>query len=142
MKNIVIAVLVVLLVTLGVHTYTAGVGGTTNLDTLELSDGLKVGSSGSTITKIIDGTCALIFSGQVIASSTRVYDCAVTGAVSGDNVIAWFGTSTVNGMGWSIVGSNASSTSGFITLRVSNLSGVTAFPPSSIASSTYYLIIR
>ena len=101
------------------------------------------GTAGTAISKLYKGTCSLIAPSFTVAASTTVsMDCAVTGAVSGDVVFAQFATSTAVFGGWQVGSASASSTSGYITLRVNNWSGVSATMPASIASSTQYLIIR
>lgn len=109
--------------------------------------GISVGNTASlgvvptNFSKIFGGTCSLIAPVYTVtASSTVAMDCAITGAVSTDLVDAWFATSTATGAGWSVVGSSASSTAGFITLRVVNNTGTNAIIPASIASSTDYWI--
>lgn len=122
--------------------------GMSNLDGLtitpaETGDGLKIGSSGSTVTKLISGTCSIIAQSYTMAASTSLpVDCAVTGAVSGDAVFARFATSSPTGEGWLVAQSSASTTSGFITMRIVNNTGASAVIPASIASTTQYLIIR
>ncbi|HEY4503917.1 MAG TPA: hypothetical protein VJJ28_02320 [Candidatus Paceibacterota bacterium] len=118
---------------------------------------VSVGSSGTTVQQIIHGTCtsftaSTLATGDGIshaASTTKSYDCAVTGVVSGDVVIAQFATSTPNSAGslftqavWSIVGAKASSTSGYISLLIWN-NGPAAVPSAvGVGSSTNYIIIR
>lgn len=105
---------------------------------------LAIGAtSPSSINNFGFSTCALISNAYTVtASSTLQMDCAVASAVTGDVVFAGFATSTANGGGWVVVGASASTTSGFITIRVRNDTGVTAVIPASIASSTNYLDIR
>ncbi len=115
---------------------------------------LKVGSSGTTLTQIIKGTCTSFngaglnsIDGSQPATSTRPYDCAVTGVVAGDVVIAQFATSTAsqaNGnIPWQITGAKASTTAGFITVLIFNPLGTAVVPSSiGIGSSTAYIIIR
>lgn len=120
-------------------------GGTTNFDTVELGEGLKVGSSGSTVTQLLKGTCNLIGAASIAATSTGVMDCAVTGVVVGDTVFVRSATTTsaTGGMwGWDIAGANASSTSGFITVKLRNMTGVAGIPPITATSGIQYLILR
>lgn len=89
------------------------------------------------------GTCSLI--GDVYsvnASTTKAFDCAVTGAVSTDVVLAGFATSTAAGQGWRVTGASASTTAGFDTFTIANESGVTAVIPASLASTTKYINLR
>lgn len=118
-------------------------GGYSSAKDLNITGGVTFGSSGTTFTQFQKGTCSLIAPSFTVAASTTVsMDCAVTGVVSGDIVFADFATSTVGGNGWAVDGSSASTTSGFITLRVTNWTGASNVIQSSIASSTDYLIIR
>lgn len=104
---------------------------------------LKIGTNGSRVGPIIVGTCPIIMANYSIAASTTVAaDCAVTGVVTGDVVFAGFATSSANFGGWFIAQSSASSTSGFITLRITNTTGATAIIPASVASTTKYLVLH
>ena len=127
-------------------------GGPTNYDTVEAT-GLAIGSgcanandtcTGTVMTQILSGTGILIGPSYVslVASTTLPFDIAVSGVVSGDRVLAQFATSSANGAGWDIVGASASTTSGFVTVRIVNNTGTTATIPASVASTTQYLIIR
>lgn len=117
------------------------VGSGASVDTLGT---LSVGDDGTQVTEMIVGKCTLIMSSfTVTASTTAAADCAVTGVVSGDTVFAQFATSTTAFLGWSIGQVSASSTSGFITMRVANNIGVASVIPASLASSSVqYLIVR
>ena len=129
-------------------------GGVTNYDTLEATS-LAVGSgcdnegsacTGSAVTQLLKGTCNLLgMNSSQAATSSAVYDCAVTGVVSGDVVFAQLSTTTQATLvtNWAIMSAKASSTSGFITVRVLNLSGAAVVPSiSAVGSSTGYLILR
>lgn len=117
--------------------------GVTNYDEVDAT-AIKIGgSSGSRVGPIITGTCSLIAPSFTVAASTTVsMDCAVTGVVTGDVVFAQFATSTSNGNGWIVTGASASTTSNYITLRVTNFVGVSSIIPASIASSTTYLVLH
>ena len=105
--------------------------------------GLAIGQRGTQLAQVLKGTCALRAPSFTVAASTTVaMDCAVTGVLSSDTVFAQFATSSVVGNGWLISGANASSTSGFITMRVENRVGASAVIPASVASTTKYLILR
>lgn len=123
-------------------------GNVTDYDAVNVIDGYYVDE-----TQVINGsgfsvgpstgTCSLIApSFTVTASSTVAMDCAVTGVVSGDIVFAQFATSSAQFLGWWIDGASASSTSGYITVRVTNGLGVAAVLPASLASSTQYFISK
>lgn len=119
-------------------------GGVTNYDEVDATAVKIGGANGSRVGPVITGFGTLISNAfTVTASSTLSMDIAITGVVSGDVVDAWFATSTANGGGWAITGSSASSTSGYITVRVANNTGANAVVPQSLASSTVpYLIIH
>lgn len=145
-KNIIIAVLALVVLGLGVAKLSDNssllAGGTTNFDTLSLT-GLQVGSSGSSLSQVLSGT---LTASSCTGSSTQpigasvVYDCAVTSVVSGDTVMVSTASSTfpetVN-----IKSSLASSTSGFIQIVLRNASSTGAFA-SATTTGFKYLIIR
>jgi len=139
-KNIILAVLAIVVLGFGVAKLTDNnaslAGGTTNFDTLALT-GLQLGSSGTSLAQIVKGTCNLV-GGTIAATSTGVADCAVTGVVDGDLVFASLATSSAQA---AIAGARASSTSGFITVKVMNLSGVSK-DITAFGTSTAYLIVR
>lgn len=95
------------------------------------------GSSGSPLTQIIKGTCNLV-GGTVAATSSAPADCAVTGVVDGDLVFAQLATSTAGG---AITGARASTTAGYITVRLMNLAGA-AKDTTYFGTSTEYWIVR
>lgn len=106
---------------------------------------IRIGANGTDVSQLQKGTCSLIMpSFSLVASTSVTADCAITGVTSTDVVFAQFATTTANtnGPGWLVVGANASTTAGFITLSISNLTGATAIIPASVASTTKYLILR
>ncbi|MEK7213660.1 MAG: hypothetical protein AAB637_00885 [Patescibacteria group bacterium] len=136
-------------------TGTVGVTGVTTLVNASTTR-VSIGSSGTTVTQLIKGFCTSwngtglnSMDGNHTASTTEAYDCAVTGVVSGDMVMAQLSTSTPFVAGsnnlagdWAIVGAKASTTAGYITILLWN-GGATSVPSSTgIGSSTAYLIIR
>jgi hypothetical protein len=138
-------------------------GGTTNYDTLGLT-GLKVGSgcndsygscTGTSIAQLNAGTCYILpYATTIAATSSAQVDCqgtaaigttnttlasALTGVAFGDKVQVTLSTttagSTVNGL--VLGGATASTTSGYITLKISNLTGTTyTWPVTGNASGT------
>lgn len=136
-------------------------GGVTNYDTLGVN-GLKVGSGCNDSNNTCTGTSFTHFigtTGDVIrtdasqsASTTAPYDIAVTSALTTDNVIAQFasttsgftsnqygtGASMIFPTGWVITSAHASSTAGFVTVMIMNNTGKSAALINSfgIASST------
>ncbi len=121
----------------------------TTIPSLQIDSGsLTVGTSGSNITQIIKGSCALTVVSTQVASSSAPYDCAVTGVQSGDIVIMQFATTTGSPLWgksglWNIVAAQASTTNGFVTAVVQNQTGGTnVLSQTGIASTTNYTIIR
>lgn len=120
-------------------------GGVTNFDELQLSDGVVIGTSGSRITTLVDGTCNLIGAASIAATSTGVMDCAVSAARAGDVVLVTSATTTAATgamWGWDIAGASASSTNGFVTMKVRNMTGVAGIPPITATSGIQFLILR
>lgn len=123
---------------------TASFAGVINYDELDAT-AIKIGgSSGSRVGPVIASTCSLISANytNLAASTSLPMDCAVTGVVSGDLVFAQFATSSPLGEGWLVAQSSASSTSGFITLRIVNNTGAAATIPASIASTTQFIVLH
>ncbi len=103
---------------------------------ITMAGGSKVGSSGTTLNTVLEGKSSLIASSFTVGATTTVsMDIAATGALTGDTVFASFATTSSVG-GWAIVGASASTTAGFDTLRVMNLTGASNVIPASIASSS------
>ena len=101
---------------------------------------ITVGSSGNAISKLIATTCNL--TGMNVshpASTTRAYDCAVSGLLSTDRVFAQLSTTTITLGGtpyWTITSAGASSTNGFATVLIWN-NGPAVLPSiTSVGSST------
>ncbi len=98
-----------------------------------------VGSSGSALTNLIATSCNLVGTdGSQAASSTKAYDCAVTGLTSSFKVTAQLSTSTLlaTGLGWTITSARASSTAGFATVNLLNLGAAAVPSAQNIGSST------
>jgi len=113
----------------------------------QFTQGLEIGQRSSGLTNIIATTCNLIGTNQSqTASTSKAYDCAVTGAKSGDLVFAKLASSTpavVGVPGWTIGATLASTTAGYITVQLVNQTGAAAIPAvTSVGSSTQVLIIR
>jgi hypothetical protein len=111
----------------------------------------RVGTGGTPFTKFLMGTCTLGTLGAAsidashAASTTKSYDCPVTGAASGDTVLAQIATSSSNTLtnGWVVVGAKASSTANYISVTISNLTGTANVPSATgVGSSTSYIISR
>lgn len=111
----------------------------------------KIGQSGTATTLALNGTCALLGANlAVAATTTQAFDCTVAAAVAGDRVFVSLATTTpTTNEGWKLHGANASSTSGYITILLTNLTGGTVSPAAggnaganSWASTTQYWIVR
>ncbi len=103
---------------------------------LEADGTSQIGASGTAFNQVLEGKSSLIASSFTVGATTTVsMDIAVTGALTGDTVFASFATTSAVG-GWAIVGASASTTAGFDTLRVMNLTGASNVIPASIASSS------
>lgn len=119
-------------------------GGVTNYDEVDAT-AIKIGgTNGTRIGPIISGTCTgIIANTSITASTTKAFDCAVTGVVSGDYVF-WQPASTTpagNNLGFVVTGASASTTSGYVTLLIANF-GPTGAVPYGIASSSNFLILH
>lgn len=105
--------------------------------------GLQIGQRGSDFKNFNFGTGVMIgIAANIAASSSKAFDIAVPGALSGDKVFVFLATSTIVGQGWSVDQASASSTPGFITVDLVNNTGASAYPPASIASTTQYMDLR
>lgn len=111
-----------------------------------LGGGVRVGNLGNNVTKLVATTCDLVgMNSSQLASTTASYDCAITGARSGDTVMAQLATSTQNAsvLHWNISSARASTTPGFVTVRLQNFSGANAVPSATaVGSSTRVLLWR
>lgn len=114
-------------------------------NTVTLSSTLKIGTNGATITELNTTSCNLSNADtSVAATSTGYVYCAITGVASGDVVFAQLATTTANAAfgGWSIYSAKASTTAGFVDIRLYNGTGAAAVPSvTSVGSSTNVLFI-
>ena len=126
------------------------VGSGASVDT---TGAFSVGNDGSQIAEIISGTCNL--SGPTAglsASSTGIYQCAVTGASASDKVIvslpggANLGVAGKNDLAFSTTGNNLlvagaafASTSGAIGVEIHNFGAATTSFKQATTSVTYWL---
>lgn len=113
------------------HLNSASYGSTGQPSTVDpnpqwLSGGITVGMTGTFDQNTQFGTCNLIGgAGGVTATSTANFDCAVSGVQPGDTVLGDLGANapfTVGG-GFVISKAVASSTRGYITFTLLNLTG-------------------
>lgn len=123
-------------------------GGVTNYDELDAT-ALKIGgTNGSRVGPVIATTCTLLANNTIAATSTGPVDCAVTGVVAGDVVFASLATTTATGAfntaNYIVASAMASTTSGFVTLRIYNGTGASAIPAatSGVGSSTQILVFH
>lgn len=109
---------------------------------------LTVGNGGTALSGLIANSCNLIGTdSSQPATSTKAYDCAITGMTPSYKVFAQLASTTPvilaatgSGSGWLIVGSSASSTAGFVTVLLHNGSGTAAVPSATnVGSSTKVL---
>jgi len=143
--------------------------GVTNYDILDTTDGyrvdgttvidgtgnLAIGTSGTSIDKIITGTCNLLPDATTIAaSSTARVTCqagtdttgltAISGITSGDVILGTLSTTTatLTSNGLVVIGITASNTAGYIETSISNLTGGTyTWPTTGSASGTLNYIV-
>lgn len=117
--------------------------------------GITVGIATNSPTNIADikaGTCTSLVGTDIVqtASTSKGYDCAVSGVVSGDLVFPVISTSTplTYTFGtFQLVAAKASTTAGYITLVYANLTGANAIPSAvgpqmGFASSTNYIVVK
>ncbi len=108
----------------------------------------SVGSTGSTVSGLQFGSCVLTAYSTIAATTTKDLDCPVTGALSTDTVLsAVFASSTYSSTviqgGVFPISVRASTTAGFITVTVINLTGATyTFGGTGFGSTTKYIILR
>lgn len=116
------------------------------------AEGLTVGTSGTNIDRINTGTCYIkAYAASIAASSSASVDCqanddvdaggiaALTGVTFGDIVVANLSTTTASDTfgGIYIKGAAASTTPGYITLEIVNLTGTTfTWPTTGTATGT------
>ena len=117
--------------------------GITNTGASTAAGTTTLGASGTPITQLLKGTCSLIGSFSITATTTAAMDCAVSGALAGDTVFYTLATTTpTTNLGWRVVGANASTTAGYLTFKLQNLTGADAVPPITVTSSVQFLDIR
>lgn len=145
----------------GQKAITQVLGGVSNYDTVGAS-ALQVGSGcndsyktclGTKINGINVGQCIIYpYSTTIVASSTAVVDCQagtigtlvpLTGVSPGDNVQMTLASTTSSVFGGIVLnGASASSTPGYITLRVSNFTGTTFTWTAAATTSENYISTR
>lgn len=105
---------------------------------------LTIGSTGSALSVVSKGTCSILANASVAATTTANFDCAYTGVQSGDIVMAHLTASSTLASQYVLKGVVASSTSGWITFSILNLTGGSAVPAATngFGSSTEVIIFR
>lgn len=116
-------------------TATLASASTTNLsaDTL-----FKVGANGSDIHELKATTCNLLgMDASHNATSTKPYQCNVTGVASDDVVLAQLSTTTANTLygGW-VITSAVATTSSAVQITILNLTGAAAVPSATAVGSS------
>lgn len=124
-------------------------GAVTLASTLATTGSIKVGASGSTVSGFNFGSCAIWANATTIAASTtKQVDCSSTGRSGGtlagitaaQEILAMATTSISTKFGGvQVVAAHASSTAGYITLKLYNATGA-AFTWTGAASSTIQYI--
>lgn len=106
--------------------------------------GVTIGATGSATNNaaVIDTTCSLIGTdASQAATSTVLYDCAVTGVTSSYIVTAQLATTTLSRtnlgtMWWSIAAAKASTTAGYVTVTLANFGSAATPSATGVGSST------
>lgn len=102
-------------------------------------NGIVIGPQNTLLTQATFGTCNFTGQSSMASLSTTTLSCAAAGVQSGDKVFieqAAMGSSTP------IIAAFASTTNGFITGIITNLSGGTYQPATSSVSNVQYLDLR
>lgn len=148
-KNVILTALVALVVSVGAIALAPGqsnLGGLSERDVRAVS--IQVGQDGSVkgtkLTFVKTGTCTLLSNFSIAATSTRSVDCAISGVRSGDLVDLVLAPSTALAQQYVIKSSSASTTAGYASAQLINLTGGAAVPSatSGFGSSTVYKIYR
>lgn len=159
--SVIVAVLLSFLIGNTVHPFFGAITSpATNLDYLQLSQGLAIPAGpsvsttvqGTNVQGIWDGTCTIFaYSATIVASTTADVECqagaatltALTGVTLGDRVFMTLSTSTpTTSNGLVIESASASTTAGYIHMKISNLTGANFTWTPAASSSVSYLDIR
>lgn len=166
-KKVLVALVVVALIAIGgyfkkpqVQQIVGAASGTFHSNVEEFASGLRIGVTGTVNKQQNVGLCYIYpYAATIFASSTVQVDCqataaggtagaiaALTGVQANDFVLATLSTTTqgtvaIGTGGLVLAGASASTTAGYVTLRITNLTG-TAFtwPTTGNASGTAYYI--
>lgn len=138
--------------------------GLTDQTVISNTGSITLSTTGTEVTRINKGTCYIkAYATTIVGSSTATVDCqgtaavsasgmsALTGVTSGDTIVATLSTTTAAGgaaapvLGGLVAsGAVASSTSGYITLTIANLTGGTyTWPLTGQATGTVnYFVVK
>lgn len=108
------------------------------------SGNVRIGTTGTALSVVAKGTCTILADASVAATSTKNFDCAFSGVKAGDTVMAHLSASSTLASQYVIKGYVASSTDGYITFSILNLTGAAAIPAATngFGSSTQIVILR
>ena len=134
--------------------------GTRNQSYFSNTGALTIGSTGTAVNRVNTGTCYILpYATTIVASSSASVDCqgtakigttntgkatALVGVVAGDTVIASLSSTTIGSAfgGIDIIQAVASTTNGYLTFVVRNMTGTTfTWPVNSTASGTASYIV-
>lgn len=111
-----------------------------------LVGGIQVGPTGTLNANSQFGTCNLIGgSAGISATSTKNFDCAVTGIQKGDVVMGDLGINApfTSGAGFVVSAAQASTTAGYITYTILNLTGAASTTlGTNITNGMEYFTLR
>jgi len=117
-------------------------GGVYNQSVTDVSNGLRAGSDGTTITNMKSGTCnAATTQLPLEATSTDNFTCSVTGVVAGDRVLVELPSDGGSVYGGFNVTYSAASTD-TITFGVQNNTGAATSSFPLATTSIHYWIVR
>lgn len=125
----------------------AVVNSTLNVTGLSTFGTIKVSSSGTTLNGIISTTCNITVYASLSATTTQSFDCPVTGALTTAKFVGVGATVTQN-PGSSIAnnlvlwGGHASTTAGFVSGYITNLTGIATSSYPLATTSVPVLVIQ
>jgi hypothetical protein len=110
----------------------------------QFGGGLIVGNQGSALAQVIDTTCTGIAYGSLAASSSRQMDCAVAGVLPGDRVQVDLPLAANIGPSYNfdIGGQGASSTAGYVSYWLNNMTGAATSSYSQATTSVHVSVFR
>lgn len=146
-----VALVVIGIIAIGSYLYkgvSLGSGNEIEQFPIKFIKGLHIGNpltqNAKRLELVSEGTCTLLANFSITATTTRSVDCAVSEARSGDVVFVQLARSTAMAQQYVVKSANASTTSGFISVDLLNLTGASAVPSatSGFGSSTTYVLYR